>query len=67
MKSSKISAIGSSWEDARKEIFTPAENEASDLSVLKMIKMLRASIKRGWCQHKKPKGKVVPAKKFCGE
>lgn len=35
------SPLGSSWQDARKEIFTPEENKASDLRVKQILDSLK--------------------------
>ena len=47
----KNSAVGSSWQDARQEIFTPAENAASDLRVSIMLEMIKARRERGISQY----------------
>ena len=46
------SAIGSSWQDARKEIFTAEENAASDLRVSIILEMIKARRKLGYNQRK---------------
>lgn len=46
------SAVGSSWQDARKEIFTPEENAASDLRVSIILELIKARRERGLSQEK---------------
>lgn len=45
-------AIGGSWSELRKEIFTPEENAASDLRVAMMIELVRARKELGISQKK---------------
>jgi ribosome-binding protein aMBF1 (putative translation factor) len=45
-------AIGESWDDVRKELFTPEEIAASDLRVAMMIKIAHARKERGISQKK---------------
>ena len=45
-------ATGESWEDLRKEIFTPEEIAASDLRVAMMIELVNARKERGISQKK---------------
>lgn len=44
------SAIGSSWQDARKEIFTPEENAASDFRVSLIRELIKARREYGYSQ-----------------
>ncbi|MGE1062850.1 helix-turn-helix transcriptional regulator [Megasphaera paucivorans] len=46
----KNSAIGHSWEDARKELFTPEENAASDLRVALIGELIQARQQKGISQ-----------------
>ena len=46
----KNSAIGSSWKDARKEIFTAEENAASDLRVSIILELIKARRESGLSQ-----------------
>ena len=46
----KNSAIGSSWEDVRKELFTPEEIAESDLRVALMCELIRARQEQGISQ-----------------
>lgn len=48
----KNSAVGSSWEEARKEIFTPEENAESDLRASIIVELIRARRERGLSQKK---------------
>jgi len=43
-------ALGSRWEDVRKELFTPEELAASDLRVAMMIELVNARKERGISQ-----------------
>ena len=43
-------AVGSSWQDARKEIFTPEENAASDLRVSIILELIKARREKGYSQ-----------------
>jgi len=45
-------AIGDSWDDLEKELFTPEEIAASDLRVAMMIEIVRARKERGVSQRK---------------
>ena len=45
-------AIGESWDDLEKELFTPEEIAASDLRVAMMIEIARARNERGISQKK---------------
>lgn len=44
------SAIGSSWEDVRKELFTPEENAESDLRVALILELINARREKGISQ-----------------
>ena len=46
------SAIGSSWEDIEKEIYTPEEIAASDLRVALISEMIKARQEQGISQRK---------------
>lgn len=46
------SAIGSSWQDVRKEIFSPEENAASDLRVSLILELIKARREYGYSQNK---------------
>lgn len=46
------SAIGSSWEDVRKELFTPEEIAASDLRIALIGELIKARNERGISQKK---------------
>jgi len=48
--SKNISPEGRSWDEARKELFTPEENAASDLRVAMMIELAHARKERGMSQ-----------------
>lgn len=48
----KNSAIGSSWEDVRKELFTPEEIAESDLRVAIMSELIKARNEKGISQRK---------------
>ncbi len=48
----KNSAIGSSWEDVRKELFTPEEIAESDLRVAIMSELIKARQEQGISQRK---------------
>ena len=43
-------AVGSNWQDARKEIFTPEENAASDLRVSIILELIKARREKGYSQ-----------------
>ncbi len=43
-------AIGSSWEDVRKELFTPEENAESDLRVALILELINARREKGISQ-----------------
>lgn len=45
-------AIGRSWEDVRKELFTPEENAASDLRVALIGELIKARQEKGISQKK---------------
>ena len=45
-------AIGSSWEDVRKELFTPEENAESDLRVAIIGELIKARQEKGISQKK---------------
>ena len=45
------SAVGSSWEDARREIFTPEEIAESDLRVSIICEMIKARREKGLSQY----------------
>ena len=45
-------AIGGSWSDLRKELFTPEEIAASDIRVAMMVEIVRARKERGVSQRK---------------
>lgn len=48
----KNSAIGSSWDDVRKELFTPEEIAESDLRVAIMSELIKARQEQGISQRK---------------
>lgn len=48
----KNSAIGSSWDDVRKELFTPEEIAESDLRVAIMSEIIKARQEKGISQRK---------------
>jgi len=48
----KNSAIGSDWEDVRKELFTPEEIAASDLRVALVGELIKARQEKGISQKK---------------
>ena len=48
----KKSAVGSSWEEARKEIFTPDENAESDIRASIIVELIRARRERGISQNR---------------
>jgi len=50
--SENISPKGRTWEEARKELFTPEENAASDLRVAMMTELANARKERGMSQRK---------------
>ena len=45
-------ALGGTWDELRKEIFTPEENAAADLRVKMMLEISRARRERGISQKK---------------
>ena len=52
MSSEHINPIGHTWEEVRKELFTPEEIAANDLRVAVMIEIVRARKERGISQKK---------------
>ena len=52
MKNKPVSPVGGSWENVRKELFTPEEIAASNLRVGLMVELTKARNKRGFSQKK---------------
>ena len=52
MSNEYMSPKGHTWDEVRKELFTPEENAASDLRVAIMIELVRARKERGISQKK---------------
>lgn len=48
----KNSAIGSSWDEVRAELFTPEENAESDLRVALISELIKARQEKGFSQKK---------------
>lgn len=48
----KNSAIGSSWDEVRAELFTPEENAESDLRVALIGELIKARQEKGFSQKK---------------
>ena len=51
-QANKNPAIGDSWDDVEKELFTPEEIAASDLRVAMMCQLIEARQKKGYTQRK---------------